>query len=141
MEIDRRRTETSYLTFLSLSLYLSLPLTPLLSFTLSCSLSAVYLFLSLLCLVSQISIFFSFTLALFLFVLLYICSVELNQTHASYVRRLLLFCFVSYILAPSSLFPFLLFLTFHTAETMHFKCPDATTCKLSETLQRTLSKA
>lgn len=40
---------------------------------------------------------------------------------------------------PSSAIPFLLFLSFHTAETMQFKCPDATSCKLSETLWRTPS--
>ena len=55
----------------------------------------------------------------------------------------LLFCIVSFTVAPppllSALPLLLLFISFHAAETMRSNRPDATSCKLSETLWRTLS--
>ena len=107
MEIDRRRSETSYVTFLRLYLFLSLPL---LSFTLS------------VCTSLTLSVYYvSCHTSLFLRVLPYVCRTESNRTHHPHVRSLSLFlCCVFYrhLLLPSLSFPFL---SFHTAETMQFK--------------------
>lgn len=96
MEIDRRRSETSYVTFLRLYLFLSLPL---LSFTLS------------VCTSLTLSVYYvSCHTSLFLRVLPYVCRTESNRTHHPHVRSLSLFlCCVFYrhlLLLPLPLFSY-----------------------------------
>lgn len=79
--------------------------------------------LSLLCLMLQITT-----------VLCYITS------NARSLHKKTFYCFPLHLLI-SSLYchSFLLLLSFYIAKTMQFKCPDATSCKLSETRKRSLS--
>lgn len=138
------------MSLFSLFISWSPPLTPPLSFTLFCFLSVcISLTLSVyyaLCHRAP-SFCFSFCLSFTLALCFSLCCCTLGLwsqiIHISLMEGdFLLFFIVSITLAPPlpfSTIPFLLFLSFHTAETMRFNCPDATSCKLSETLRRTLS--
>lgn len=92
---------------------LSLPLTPPLSFTLSVCTS-----------LSLLVYYVSCHTSLFLCVFLYIWFMEPNRTHHPYVWSLFLSFSAPFTAAPpppSPAIPLLLFLSFHTAQTMQFK--------------------
>lgn len=139
VEIDRRRTETCHISvFLSLSLFLSLLLS-LLYLALYLSVYPAH-YQSTMSYVTVLHFFQLRSISVSVVVHL-VWGVKLN-TWSLCKETFLLFSTASFTLARpplSTAIPFLLFLSFHTAETMQFQCHDATSCKLSETLWRTLS--
>ena len=105
----------------------------------------LWLFLSLLysvllCVSLMLSVYHavsqSFSFPLLCFAMIYFVFMDLDPCNNPYIRRL--YCFAIHLLLLSAI-PLLLFLSLQTAETMRFDCPDATSCKLSETLWRTRS--
>lgn len=120
------------------SLFRSLPLTTLLCFTLS-----VYVSLTL----SLATLSRAIALSSFCFAFFYFCAavywVHRVKTNTYSSCKETFYCLALCFLVVPLHRLLLLFLSsssslFHTAETMRFKCPDATSCKLSETLWRTL---